>query len=118
MVNSEFIKDMKKGIEKTKVNQILEPGSTSRRYEPKGGVQKHNERIHRESRHTDNNKNLPFTFRKPPKPMGRTVYMRCDNCGKPYIGNTATHGIICSNCHQFSTVSQAAEEDLNIDWER
>ena len=117
MVNSEFIKDVKKGIEKTKVNQVLEPGTTPRRYEPEGGVAKHNQRIHKESRYADEYKNLPFKFRKPPKPMGRTTYMICDNCGKPYRGNTATYGIICNNCHKFSTVSQVTEEQLNVDWE-
>jgi hypothetical protein len=117
MVNSEFIKDVQKGMSGDKLNQVLDAGTTPRRYEPECGVNKHNERIHRESKYADTHKNLPFTFRKPHKPIGRSTYLRCDNCGKPYRGTTATHGIICNGCHKFSTVSKVTEEELNIDWE-
>ena len=117
MVNSQFIKDLKKGIENTRIDQELSPGSTPRRYEPTGGVAKHNKRIHDESRYADTHKNLPFTFRKPPRSKGKSIYLKCDNCGKLYMGTTVTHGIICNNCHKFSTVSEVIEEEFNIDRE-
>lgn len=106
MVNSEFTKDVSKTILNTPVQQELPAGSTPRRYEPEGGVKKLNERIHRESRYIDHHKNLPFTFRKPPKPTGRNAYIQCDNCGHVTGGSTTTVGVICNNCGKFSTVSE------------
>lgn len=105
MVNSEFIKDVKKGLDKVSIRQELPPG-TPRRYEPEGGVGKLNERIHRESRYVDHYKNMPFTFRKPPKPKGRSNYVACDNCGHVSCGTTVTVGVICRKCNQFSTVTK------------
>lgn len=106
MVNSEFIKDLQKGITQApSANQILEPG-TPRRYEPAMGLKKHRERIHKESRYASEHKNLPFSFRKPPKPIGRNAYLKCDNCGHITSGSTATVGIICNNCKKFSTVTE------------
>lgn len=105
-MNKQLIKDIKKGIEKTKIKQVLDPGATPRRYEPASGVQKHNERIHRESRYADEHKKLPFTFRKPQKPMGRSAYVKCDNCGNISGGTTATVGVICKSCGSFSTVTE------------
>ena len=109
-MNSEFIKDLQKGITQSpSANQVLEPGSP-RRFEPALGLKKHNERIHKESKYTTEYKNLPFTFRKPPKPKGRNTYLQCDNCGHITTGSTATIGIICNNCKKFSTVT---EVDIN-----
>lgn len=104
-MNSEFVKDVKKSLKQTPLNQELPPGSVGRRYDPPGGVTRHNERIHRESKDSDH-KNLPFTFRKPPKPKGRSAYVICDNCGYALSGTTATVGIICPECQKFSTVSR------------
>jgi ribosomal protein S27E len=111
MVNSEFSKDIAKGINKYKINQKLEPGSTPRRYEPECGIRKHSERIHRESKYADQNMNLPFSFKKPPKPRGRSVYVACDRCGHITSATTVTVGVICSKCKVFSTVSE-----VNFDW--
>ena len=105
MVNSEYIKDLKKGISQEPLRQEL-PAGSPRRYEPEGGVGKHNERIHRESRYADHHKNLPFTFRKPPKPMGRSAYVQCDNCGHITCASTITVGMICKECGKFSAVSE------------
>lgn len=116
MVNSNLLRDINKQIANEPIRQEL-PAGSPRRYEPESGIRKHNERIHKESRYADTHKNLPFTFRKPQKPMGRSSYFVCDNCGKPYRGTTVTVGVICNNCGKFSTVSQVEEEDLNIDWE-
>ena len=106
MVNSNFIRDVSSNINKEPLNQVLTPGATPRRYEPEGGIRKHNERIHRESRYADHNKNLPFSFRKPPKPRGRTIYIKCDNCGHMTAATTVTVGIICKECKKFSTVTE------------
>lgn len=102
----QFKRDISKGLAKEPLNQVLTPGATPRRYEPECGVQKHNERIHRESKYADSHKNLPFSFRKPPKPKGRSTYVKCDNCGHITTGTTATVGIICVECNKFSTVTE------------
>lgn len=84
----------------------LRPGVTPRRWEPEGGVGKLNERIHRESKQIDTHKNLPFSFRKPYKPLGRNSIVQCDNCGSITHGTSATVGIICKKCSKFSTVTE------------
>ena len=104
-MNSEFLKDLKKGIDNSSINQRLSPGSP-RRYEPNAGIRKHNERIHKESKAADNFKNLPFSFRKPPKPKGGSAYLKCNNCGHITNGTTVTVGIICDNCKKFSLVTE------------
>jgi len=109
-MNSNFNKAVEKHLKSTPLNQELSPGSTSRRYEPKGGVNKHNARIHRESKISDS-KNLEFTFRKPPKPMGGNMYVQCDNCGYVTSATTVTVGIICPECKKFSTVSEVVDDD-------
>lgn len=106
MVNSEFVKDIAKAVNKEKINQILDPGSTPRRYEPVGGIGKHIDKIHKESRYADHYKNLPFTFSKPKKPKGRSVYVSCDNCGHIMTATVVTVGVICPNCKKFSCVSE------------
>ena len=84
----------------------LRPGATARRWEPDGGIKKLNERIHRESRFADTHKNLPFSFRKPPKAVGRNTFLVCDNCGAYISGTSATVGVICRSCNKFSTVTE------------
>lgn len=105
-MNEQFIKDISKGIKNTSLNQELLPGATPRRYEPEGGIKRHNERIHRENKQADDWKNLPFSFGKPNKPKGRSIIVQCDNCGQLTSGTTATAGIICNGCGSFSTVSE------------
>ncbi len=102
-MNDQYIRDTKKLIKNTPLNQELPPGSP-RRYEPHGGVNKHNARIHRESKISDS-KNLDFNFRKPQKSIGRSAYIQCDNCGYITSGTTVTAGIICPECKEFSTVT-------------
>jgi len=87
------------------VGELL-PGATPRRWEPDGGVRKLNERIHRESKYSDTHKNLPFSFRKPPKALGRNTVLVCDNCGAYISGNSSTVGVICRSCNKFSTVTE------------
>jgi len=107
-MNDQYIRDTKKLINNTPLNQELTPGSP-RRYEPRGGVNNHNARIHRESKVSDS-KNLEFNFRKPPKPIGRSAYIECDNCGYVTSGTTAAAGIICPECKEFSTVTEVGDE--------
>lgn len=105
-MNKAFINDIKKISATKTIKQELDPGTTSRRYEPAGGIGKHNERIHRESRSVDEHRNLPFTFRKPPKSIGRSMYVKCDNCGNVTCATTVTVGVICKECKKFSSVSE------------
>lgn len=107
-MNEQYFKDVAKAVKKTPLNQELPPGSP-RRYEPPGGIGKHNARIHRESKIADS-KNLEFNFRKPPKAVGRSAYVKCDNCGYILSATTATCGVICPECKKFSTVTEVRDE--------
>ncbi len=107
-MNEQFKRDLQRRIKQTPLNQELSPGSP-RRYEPKGGINKHNARIHRESKIADG-KNLDFNFRKAPKPLGRPTAVECDNCGFIIGGTTATAGVICPECKEFSTVTEVSYE--------
>jgi len=109
-MNKQLKGDVAKYVKQTPLDQELSPGATPRRYEPKGGVNKHNARIHRESKISDS-KNLEFSFRKPFKPKGRHTYIQCDNCGYITSGTTATAGIICPECKKFSTVSEVLDDE-------
>jgi len=108
-MNEQLERDIARHVKNTPLDQELSPGSTPRRYEPTGGVNKHNARIHRESEVSDQ-KNLDFNFRKPPKPVGRSAYVQCDNCGYMTSATTATAGIICPECKKFSTVTGVTDE--------
>lgn len=105
-MNKQFAKDVTKSVKNTSLDQTLPAGTATRRYEPECGVRKHNERIHRESKFADTHKNLPYSFRKPPKPVGRNVRVQCNNCGNITSGTSATVGIICSECGKFSSVTE------------
>lgn len=106
-VNYDAVKrDITKALER---KEKASPGSLGRRYEPPGGLEKHRERIHRESKEADK-KNLPFTFRKPYKPLGRSTLVKCDNCGALKRGTSRTVGIICSSCKKFSSVTEVRDE--------
>lgn len=109
-MNEQFKRDIAKYVKQTPLNQELSPGTTPRRYEPIGGVNAHNARIHRESKITDG-KNLDFNFRKPAKALGRSAAVQCDNCGLVIAGTTATAGIICPKCKKFSTVTEVVGDE-------
>lgn len=104
-MNSEFFKDLKKNLDKEPINQELSPGTTGRRYIPEGGIRKHNERIHRESKLADKYGNLPFTFSKPSKPP-KTKYVECEVCGHITRAQKNTVGMICSNCKKYVSVKE------------
>lgn len=80
----------------------LSPGAIGRRWEPEEGLQKYRERIHRESKYADDNKNLPFTFSKPKKKK-RSALVKCKNCGYVFSATVETVGVICRNCKKFSS---------------
>jgi len=109
MVNSEFQKDLSRYMKRTPTGGELSPGTTKRRYTPPGGEKRHRERIHKESKFADDWKNLPFKFSKPKKPKRKRL-IRCDNCGHIISGSVDTVGVICNNCHKFSTVSEVEDE--------
>ena len=108
-MNEQFKRDIARHVKQTPLDQELSPGSTPRRYEPIGGVGKHNARIHKESKKSDS-KNLEFNFKKPPNSMGRSAYVQCDNCGYITSATTVTAGIICPECKKFSTVVEVSDE--------
>ncbi len=81
----------------------ISPGTVGRRWEPDGGLNKHNERIHKESGYADQHKNLPFTFSKPRK-AGRRQYMECSKCGYIVYVSVNTVGIICNECKSYVSV--------------
>jgi len=83
----------------------LSPGATPRRWEPAGGVKKHNERIHRESKQVDAYGNLPITFSKPKK-AGRRQYMECEKCGHIVYVSINTVGIVCKECNAYVSVKE------------
>jgi formylmethanofuran dehydrogenase subunit E len=84
----------------------LRPGSLPRRWEPEEGVRKLNERIHKESKFADEHKKLPFSFRKPPKPISSPAVVQCENCGNISYATKATVGMVCSACKKFSKVKE------------
>jgi len=107
MANNQFVKDLSKGIKQSDLggSKEISPGSVGRRYEPEAGVKKHNERIHKESKWADDNRNLPFSFSKPKKAQ-RSKIVKCKNCGAIKSVNKNTVGVICSECKQYSAVEE------------
>jgi len=107
MVNKALTNDIAKGLKNVDLggSKELPAGATPRRYEPAGGVNKHNERIHNESKWVDENRNLPFTFSKPNKDQ-RQKLVKCLNCGALKMVNKNTVGVICSGCKQYSSVEE------------
>jgi len=84
------------------------PGA-DRRWEPEGGVRKHNERIHRESKEVDRYSNLPFTLSKPQKPK-KHIDVVCDACGYCVRVPKNTVGMICLSCKKYSSVKAIEQE--------
>lgn len=82
-------------------------GSGKRRYIPEGGLQKHRDKIHKESKMADQ-KNLPFTFSKP---IRRTCHdtFRCEGCGHIMYLPRNSVMVICSNCNELRKVTELNE---------
>lgn len=100
-MNKQLQKDITKHLKNVNVSSELPPGADKRRYEPEGGLGNHNKRIHKESDWAKKNKNLPFSFRKPPKPVGRSKGFECPECGAYLSGTDKTVCIICSGCNKL-----------------
>lgn len=113
-MNKEFTKDFSKAVLKEDINSSELPSGSKRRYDPTGGVRKHNERIHRESKFIDNHKNLPFSFSKPTK-LKKQIIVECCNCGYTSYVNRDTVGIICSECKKYSAVKEATITKYSVE---
>lgn len=107
-MNEQFVRDVAKAVKEVKLNQVLEPGVTPRRYTPALGEKRHRERIKQESKIADS-KNLPFTFSKPRK-AGRSSYFTCDNCGYTFSSSVNTIGVVCNECKKFSTCTELPDD--------
>jgi len=83
----------------------LKPGATPRRWEPEDGIKKHIEKIHKESKFTDNNKNLPFSFSKPKK-LGRRSIFKCAECDYVISASVNAVGLICPECKKFTKIKE------------
>lgn len=105
-MNSAFNDDISKAVKNTSIGQELSPGSVGRRYEPNEGESNLRKRIHKESKYVDTYGDLPYSFRKPYKQMGANALISCDNCGNVTQATTATKGIICRSCGEFSSVTE------------
>ena len=79
-----------------------------RRYLPEIGERKFREKIHRESKLTDQ-KNLPFTFSRP-RCSGKQVLFECNECGHVFFASKNTVMIICSKCKKLSKVEKMDDE--------
>jgi len=81
----------------------IAPGSADRRYDPEIGLRKHRERIHRDSKRSDE-KNLPFTFSKPKRGNPSNTLYECEECGSQFFGGKNTFMIICTTCKDVRKV--------------
>ena len=110
MSNSVLKADVSKALKNSNLggSRELAPGATPRRYEPASGVKKHNERIHKESKWTDDNKNLPFTFSKP-KRGAKGCVKKCAKCGDLKHVNVNTVGIECKICKSYASLEEIDE---------
>jgi len=79
-------------------------GSGKRRWEPEGGLHKHREKIHKESKQFDN-KNLPFTLSKPQRRTGHNAF-ECEGCGYIMWLPKNTVMVICSECNKLKNVKE------------
>lgn len=88
----------------------LSPGATSRRWIPEGGLHKHNEKIHKESKFADDYKNLPFSFSKPPRSK-RHEWFECVECGHILSAPKNTVMVECRQCNKATKVERMNYDD-------
>jgi len=84
-------------------------GSTERRWIPEGGLRRHNDKIHRESKFADDYKNLPFSFSKPQKGK-KTLLFKCVVCGRCLYAPVNTFMYICPVCKKVTKVERIEYE--------
>jgi len=87
----------------------LNPGSTKRRWIPEGGLDRHREKIHKESKIADDYKKLPFNFSKPGKSKKSNVF-KCVECGRHLYAPINTVMCICLNCKKVTKVERINNE--------
>ena len=83
----------------------LSPGVTDRRWIPEGGLQKHRDKIHKESKLSDDHLNLPFEFSKPIK-AGRQGWFECVECSRELFVSVNTVMCICPYCKKVTKVER------------
>jgi len=83
----------------------LSPGSTDRRWIPEGGLTKHRDKIHKESKFADDHLNLPFEFSKPKK-VGRRDWFKCVECDRELFVSVNTVMCVCTNCKKVTKVER------------
>jgi len=75
-----------------------------RRWIPEMGEKAYKDKIHKESKFSDEHKNLPFTFSKPKRAKAKDVFV-CD-CGHIFSAPKNIVMFICSSCKQLKKVSR------------
>ncbi len=66
----------------------------------------HKEKIHRDSKFADNNKDLPFTFSKSKKSKPNRDVYQCSKCERVIpMDASRTHAIVC-RCNNFIVVEE------------
>ncbi len=77
-----------------------------RRWVPEGGLQKHRNKIHKESG-AANNKNLPFTFSKSIRKS--YTWFECIECSKILNAPKNTCMMVCTGCKKLTKVRKLNE---------
>lgn len=67
----------------------------------------HKEKIHKESKFADNNKNLPFEFSKPKKSKPNRDVYQCDKCDRVIPMDASRTCVIVCVCKNFMIVEEA-----------
>jgi len=86
----------------------LSPGATGRRWIPEGGEKRLRDKIHRESKFADDNKNLPFELSRPPR-RGKYVLYECAVCGYTLFARKNTVMVACTTCKKATKVVRIDE---------
>lgn len=70
------------------------------------GSKKYKEKIHRESKFADDNKNLPFKFSKPRKYKPLNTRFVCEKCSHEAAVSEETIVVICSVCKHLNRLKR------------
>jgi len=80
---------------------------TDRRWIPEGGIQKHRDKIHKESKVADT-KNLPYTLSRPPIRKS-FEYFECEECGRQFDASKNTIMVACPDCKKLTKARKVNE---------
>ena len=76
------------------------------------GIAKYKNRIHKESKIADDQKNLPYKFSRPPRAgKPRNVYFECVACGHESAVTEDTILVICGGCKHLNRVKDSKRKD-------